>query len=67
MRKTTAAQGSGETQMDTNNVNRVSGSPQPLGAVEDSCAESSLGGRLSDGPVVTMIACNLALLVMLAA
>ena len=53
--------------MEISNVKRVSGSPQPQGALEDSTVESSMGSRTSDGPVVTLIACNVVLLLMLAA
>jgi hypothetical protein len=53
--------------METSNVKRASGAHQPRGALEDSNAESSMGSRISDGPVVTLIACNLVLILMLAA
>ena len=42
-------------------------SPQPQGEFEDATAESSVGNQASSGPVAAMIACNVVLLLMLAA
>jgi hypothetical protein len=53
--------------METNSVKRISGSPQASCEFEDTNAPSSTCEQDSTGPVVAMVACNVILLLMLAA